>query len=90
MSRVCLNCKQYQANGGTCFPRQVAWKDECRGFRPRTFFHRIADSVTDLAHYLVYNESPGKWCSTVVYGAWKTYDEAIAATVAKLKEVCND
>lgn len=87
MSRTCKDCALYRTNGGGCSPKQIAWKEDCTGFRPLTFFNKITDSCEDLAHYLVYTPSAYVWCSSVVPGAWETYEEAFAATVAKLKEV---
>ena len=59
----------------------------------KTLFHRITASPEALAEklvYLVMNSYNGAvnyyWRSTIIDKAWKTKQEAIAATVAKLKE----
>ena len=63
----------------------------------RTVFARITPSPEVLAEKLVYlvrdsynGAANYHWRSTIIDKAWKTKPEAIAATVAKLKGVCND
>lgn len=57
----------------------------------RPLFDRITASPEVLAPYLVFfSARDNGWCSMLTMGSYDTYKEAIAATVAKLKEVCND
>lgn len=67
-------------------------RDNCFSDRP-TVFHRITASPEVLAEKLVYSiydtDSCEWWTSTLCnYTPWKLKAEAIAATVARLKEVC--
>ena len=60
----------------------------------KTVFDRITVNEETLAEKLVHFESPvwreAYWTSTVIeYSEFDSYEEAIAATVAKLKEVEN-
>ena len=61
-----------------------------------TVFDRITASPEVLAENLVYiirceaDPSLAGWTSNVVQSVFETRSEAIAATVARLKEVCND
>lgn len=65
-------------------------RDNCFSDRP-TVFHRITASPEVLAEELVYQAEDEygdvAWRSTVVLGWYATEDNAISATVAKLKEV---
>ena len=72
-------------------------KEACEHFLERdkqTFFDRITASPEVLAEKLLYaplGEFCKLWYSTVLPGEhWNVKSEAVAATVAKLKEVCND
>lgn len=70
-------------------------KEKCWQMANVTMFERITASPEVLAEKLVFlmslHKADGsvKWVyvSTVVEGRWETRAEAIAATVAKLKEV---
>lgn len=68
---------------------QTMVKDE---FPEMTIFHRITSSPEVLAPYLVFfSARDNGWCSMLTAGSsYDTYKEAIAATVAKLKEVCDE
>lgn len=83
-----------------CMRRKLHTKDglfvDCCCFSPKSVFHRITQSTEMLAEKLVYLVRDGYngaanyyWCSTVTDGMWKTKQEAVAATVAKLEEVYN-
>ena len=67
----------------------------CKGEQPKqSIFDRITQSEETLAEKLVCHgvtswDEEYYW-STVCNGIFKTRANAIAATVAKLKEVCND
>ena len=53
------------------------------------FFDRITASPEVLAEYLVFRDfKTGMWTSLMGVESFAEYKEAIAATVAKLKEVC--
>lgn len=60
-----------------------------------TLFDRIVESVESLVEKLTYwqydpEQSRCGWTNNVIAGQlFKNYHEAIAATVAKLKEVCD-
>lgn len=62
---------------------------------PMTVFEQITDSPEVLAEKFVYHicdsDGYGWWTSTLCnYTKWKLKSEAIAATVAKLKEVSDE
>lgn len=91
----CSNCKNYQRNIRLC--------ESCVHYTPpkpvQTLFDKIAASPEVLAEKLVYgveNFSPTcqlyvtRWYSNIIPNVvFDTKEEAIAATVAKLKEVDN-
>ena len=60
----------------------------------QTVFDRITASPEVLAEKLVYiwvsSWEDEFYCSTVCDGLFETKDEAIAATLERLKEVCSD
>ena len=99
--KICKECASFD---GTCcqsvfaFPYEIECSDDhCEYFaeKPKqTVFDRITASPEVLAEKLVCHgvtswEDEYYW-STVCNGIFKTRAETIAATVAKLKEVCND
>ena len=73
-------------------------------FPQATVFHRITASPEVLAEAIVYEERehsilsekgcgaifPGGWTSSIIEYSYSTKEESIAATVAKLKEVCHE
>lgn len=69
--------------------------DICKYFKeiPQTVFERITVSPEVLAPFLVFHnriyKGRTKYHSAVVGGEFDSYEEAIAATVARLKEVEN-
>ena len=77
--RQCEICKKHNARiCKTCV------------FHKQTLFHRITTSPEVLAPYFVradFDEPFLPWLSTLTNKSFETYEEAIAATVAKLKEV---
>ena len=59
-------------------------------FPEQSLFDRITASPEVLSPYLVFfSARDNGWCSMLTMGSYDTYKEAIAATVAKLKEVCD-
>lgn len=86
---VCNNC--YRIGISDVFPEY-------------TVFHRITESPEVLAEAIVYEEYehsilsengcgaifPGGWTSSIIEYSYSTKEEAVAATVAKLKEVENE
>ena len=86
----CEDCRNYY-NCDSAFEGDVA----CDGFKSdkRTVFDRITESQDVLAPYFVmadFDDPFLPWFSTLTNESFKTYEEAIAATVAKLKEVCDE
>ena len=75
---------------------KVAGETACKMFNAPTVFNRITASPEVLAPKFVYfamADEYGRdyWGSSLLDGQfWKTEKEAIAATVAKLKEVCDE
>lgn len=75
-------------------------KEACEHFLERdkpTVFHRITASPEVLAEKLVYHVKEkadsgtyNYWRSTISCDVWLKKAEAIAATVARLKEVCDE
>lgn len=103
MSKVCSDCQfsiQYFPDL-FCTVRKLSTKDgrfvDCHHYLPKTVFDRITESPKVLAEKLVfaigrivpdYNHVVTLWYSTIIPGiTFETRTEAIAATVAKLKEV---
>jgi hypothetical protein len=64
--------------------------ENCHCFLPKSVFDRITASPEVLAENLVYRyDGNGTWRSFLLYGyEFLTKEEAYAATVAKLNEVC--
>ena len=58
-------------------------------FPKATLFERITESPEALAEESVYQNYIGLWCSPFIQWGKDTKAEAIAATVAKLKEVAD-
>ena len=81
----CGDCRNYMScESATCVSDTA-----CDGFKSdkKTLFDKITASPEVLAEDMVY--SVGKvWASTLIVDTtFDSYEEAIAATVAKLKEV---
>lgn len=78
----------YQCNNKYCY----------KAFVVNPFFFKITKSAEVLAEKLVYRTieiavnrvTYSCWKSTITEEVYKTKPEAIAATVAKLKEVCHE
>ena len=98
--RTCKDCRNRFSDEGTCPVRWgVSDTDDatnCDAFEPITVFHRITTSPEVLAEELVYKTIDSSYCTSGRVVRWTStlsdweYDskaEAIAATVAKLKEV---
>lgn len=90
MSKKCILC------GGVDIKQNGSYADgsksfECRNcgevFILQTVFHRITASPEVLAEKLVYILSPGLFTSNIIDTVHEHVGDAIAATVAKLKEV---
>ena len=102
--RICKNCGSLDIrtseyyNGEKCYVCNNCYRIGIPDVFPEyTVFHQITASPEELAERLVYlvrdsynGAANYYWCSTVTDGMWKTKAEAIAATVAKLKEVCDE
>lgn len=91
---VCKNCKHFAPKTTHC-KKGVPWiseDDSCNNFEQKTkmtVFQQITQSPEMLAVELVTLDCDG-WWAYVGVGKRKTYptrEEALAATVAKLKEV---
>ena len=95
-AKYCKDCKNMSCpeNRVNCkYPDAVA----CDLYRdtPPTLFDRLTASPEVLAEKFVYAVHFGGlyfWHSTLIYPAFpfETKEKAIAATVAKLKEVCDE
>jgi hypothetical protein len=103
-NKTCGECRFYIQETSHCKLKGVGWKfatdSPCSGFTPKesTVFETITQSEETLAEKLVimiayfHRRSEVKWFwrSTIAEGKWGTKEEAIATTVAKLKEVCDE
>lgn len=98
MSKKCPMCGRgvgvYQDYvGGTSFFRcDICGHTGC-DFEDATLFDRITRSVEVLAPRFIYtvctSDGEQRWCSALLeVGSWFSESEAIAATVARLNEVC--
>ena len=96
---VCKNCKHFAPKTTHC-KKGVPWiseDDSCNNFEQKpkmTVFQQITESPETLAKMLVIPNYSGRGYFSIIidegidgYGWYRTYEEAIAATVAKLKEV---
>jgi hypothetical protein len=86
----CEDCRNY-------YKCDSAWDGDvaCDGFKSdeRTLFDRITESPEVLAKELVHLDCDSLWFAWVGIGrreAFSKREQAIAATVAKLKEVCHE
>lgn len=85
----CLNCRIHWDHAGGC--SVCRWEDQDNP----SLFYRITQSPETLAEKLVYKAicvavnrtTYSCWKSTITEESYSTREEAIAATVAKLKEV---
>lgn len=73
----------------------VYWKKCGTTEKKPTVFDTITVSPEVLAPRFIYtvctSDGEQRWCSALLeVGSWFSESEAIAATVAKLKEVCNE
>lgn len=96
MSKVCSDCRFSIQDFPDlfCTVRKLSTKDglfvTCHHYLPKTIFHRITTSPEVLAKELVTLDCDSLWFAWVGIGrreAFSTREEAIAATVEKLKEV---
>lgn len=71
-AKICENCP---------YPRKTLYQTIIAApeVLAEKLVYLVRDSYNGAANYY--------WCSTVADGVWKTKQEAIAATVAELKEV---
>lgn len=98
--RICGKCKSAKVVDLPSYAGSSFYKCETCGqmgmqekFPEITVFHRITASPEVLAKELVTLDCDSLWFAWVGIGrreAFSTRDEAIAATVAKLKEVCDE
>jgi hypothetical protein len=76
-----------------CMYRKLHTKDglfkNCHCFSPKSVFDHITASPEVLAEKSVYQNYIGLWCSPFIQWGKDTKEEAIAETVARLKEVYN-
>lgn len=99
-NKTCGECRFFEVDeiAAKCEKRCVICGDDipaCEYFEMEepTLFHRITASEEVLAEKLTYwqydpNQDKCGWTNNVIVGQlYKNYHEAIAATVAKLKEV---
>lgn len=101
MSKKCPECGSNNVHLATtvphalcvCFDCRHQWKNKYKP-RKKTVFQKITSSPEVLAEKLVYlvidsynGAANYHWRSTIIDKAWKTKQEAIAATVARLREV---
>jgi hypothetical protein len=100
-NKTCGECCFFDVETDMCFfdsdHLSEAYSDceACAKFEPAnpTVFHRIATSPEVLAPYFVtadFDEPFLPWFSTLTNESFETHEEAIAATVEKLKEVCDE
>lgn len=96
--RTCKDCRNRFSDEGTCPVRfGVSDTDDatnCDTFEPITVFHSITSSPEVLAPEFVemmYDRVAGdyRYYSILTGEFYNSREEAIAATVAKLKEVCD-
>ena len=100
-NKTCGECKYYKPyNEKICLyvhrscvsPKTKA----CNNFAMPTVFDRITSSpevlAPELVHIIVCEEDTSLkgWTSNIVQSVFETYEEAYAATVARLKEVYNE
>jgi hypothetical protein len=101
-NKVCPQCSctdiaqdWYTHDQGICFVCNICgFVGDAAEFRDQTLFLRITTSPEVLADKLVYKTlcvavnrvTYSCWKSTITEEAYRTKEEAIAATVAKLKE----
>lgn len=101
MSEVCSDCRFSIQDFPDlfCTVRKLSTKDglfvTCHHYLPKTVFDRITASPEVLAEKLTYwqydpEQSRCGWTNNIIVGElYKNYHEAIAATAARLKEVCD-
>jgi hypothetical protein len=101
-NKTCGECKHFEVDtvSAVCEKKRWICDDDapaCNRFEQKqTLFDQITQSPETLAEKLVFwmswHKADGavEWyaVSTVAEGKWSTKKEAIAATVAKLKDVC--
>jgi hypothetical protein len=92
-NKTCGDCRHYQEKGrfAVCTFDYTATSisSACEHFSKPTLFDRITQSPEVLAEKSVYQNYIGLWCSPFIQWGKDTKAEAIAATVARLKEVCD-
>lgn len=91
-NRVCDRCKSSfiipHANLGNHYQCQNCNRvGRAEDFPKLTLFDRITASPEALAEESVYQNYIGLWCSPFIQWGKDTKSEAIAATVARLKEM---
>lgn len=95
----CVDCRWFNKENEFCMKDGASVfgatiDGECEYADNMTVFDRITASPEVLAKFLVFHnciyKGRTKYHSAVVGGEFDRYDEAITATVAKLKEVCDD
>jgi hypothetical protein len=101
-NNICGTCQHYQSEVCPIYdhnlPFEVCPNHWSKRKNKQTLFERITQSPEVLAEKLVYYDCDGYWHSTIVFCRmfpdcfedFNTEAEAIAATLAKLKEICNE
>ena len=100
MSKMCKNCRYFATTGSssvcTLYCCATSDGENCRNYEVSTLFDRITTSpevlapnfvVEEIAEYLTAKFVTGYRSTIIPDKIWENYEEAIAATVAKLKEV---
>lgn len=102
-NKICGECRHFEPDNisACCEAVKIICNDKapaCSDFEPKpkpTLFDRITANEETLAKELTYwqydpDQSRCGWTNNVIVGElYKNYHEAIAATVAKLKEVAD-
>ncbi|MBQ7404166.1 MAG: hypothetical protein IJW05_12105 [Lentisphaeria bacterium] len=102
MSKVCPRCKNLNSSipkieyhGEKILSCVICGQTSRESrFLEATVFHQITQSPEVLAKFLVFHnrihKGRTKYHSAIVGGEFDSYQDAIAATVAKLKDVCDE
>ena len=99
--KVCTQCSctdvsqdWYAHDQGICFVcNTCGFVGDPEEFKAQTVFHSITQSEETLAEKLMYweqNPPESGWTSNIIRDAYRKYEEAFAATAAKLKEVYDE
>ena len=95
---TCSACRFYMQELNRCGYHNASCHNAdgerwCDKFKKPTVFDKITESTEVLAPYLVradFDEPFLPWLSTLTNESFETPEQAISATVEKLKEVCDE